>query len=157
MKKLPKAGILVAAIVIAGFVVFRSTAGAPEKKAQAAAPAGAKKATADAPAKAAEPATPREKAWLAVKQWNEAGRKETESFSIASPEWRIDYTTLPAKGSLDPFQIGVYREDSGRMVALVVNVRGEVKDTAYVTSGPGRFFLKMTATAPWTVSVEDKR
>ena len=142
--------------VVAAAVAFKTLGGAPEQNAQAA-PASEKKAEPEVAAKPAAPPPPREKTWSQVNQWQDNRRKETEIFAITGAEFRINYTTLASKDALESFQVGVYREDSDRMVALPVNVRGEVKDTAYVASGPGRFYLKVTGTVPWTVKVEDKR
>jgi hypothetical protein len=103
------------------------------------------------------PAAPRQPQWSSVKQWQGSGGKETESFTVASQDWRIDYSTQPQKELGGEFQIYVYSADSGRVVALPVNVRGKGQATNYVRAGPGRFYLKMSTSTNWTVGVEDKR
>lgn len=103
-----------------------------------------------------EPEPEPEPTWQEVKTWSGNGIKSTETFSIASKEWRIGWnaTNENVAGIL---QIYVYKAD-GNLVTLASNQQGEGSDVSYVREGPGEFYLEINAAnLDWVVTVEDKR
>lgn len=93
--------------------------------------------------------------WRVVKSWTGSGIKQTESFRIASKEWRISWTTKNEKVA-GLLQIFVYT-DSGELVTLAANQQGAGSDVSYVRSTPGRYYLTInSANVDWTVTVEDQ-
>jgi len=93
--------------------------------------------------------------WRVVKSWTGSGIKQTESFRIASREWRISWTTKNEKVA-GLLQIFVYT-DSGELVTLAANQQGAGSDVSYVRNTPGRYYLAInSANVDWTVTVEDQ-
>jgi len=107
-------------------------------------------------ARRTEPA-PSSPSWRAVKSWRGNGMKETETFSVASREWRIKWESAnEAFAGAGILQIMVYSED-GTLVTLTANKQGVGSDTSYVRTGPGKHYLMMSsANMDWSVSVEDQ-
>lgn len=94
--------------------------------------------------------------WQRVAHWSGSGMKETESFSVASREWRISWSTKNEQVS-GILQIYVHN-DAGRMVSLAANVQGAKSDVSYVRSGPGKHYLQInSANVDWDITVEDQR
>jgi hypothetical protein len=96
--------------------------------------------------------------WHTVRSWAGEGIRETESFHVASREWRVTW-----KSSGEPFpgagilQIYVHRAD-GTLVTLAANKQGPGSDTSYVRDAPGQFYLSInSANTKWHVLVEDQR
>jgi len=96
--------------------------------------------------------------WQRVANWTGNGTKQTESFSVASREWRISWeTTNEAFKGAGIFQIYVY-DDEDKLVTLAANKQGVGKDTSYVRAAPGRFHLMINSgNVDWSVVVEDQR
>jgi hypothetical protein len=102
------------------------------------------------------PAAAQTSTWHEVRQWSGTGMKQTESFVIASREWRVNWKTTNqhVAGIL---QIYV-KTESGELVTLAANAMGEHSDTSYVRGSPGRYYLEINAAnVNWAISVEDKR
>jgi len=100
--------------------------------------------------------TEAEPAWREVQEWRGTGMKQTESFTIASREWRINWKTT-RQNIAGILQIYV-KTEAGELITLAANSMGEGSDTSYVRSPPGRYYLEISsANINWTVSVEDKR
>ncbi len=103
-----------------------------------------------------------EPTWQPVKEWSGNGMKSTETFRIASREWRINWETQN-ENIAGILGIYVYKADgssqSNQMpVAIPVNTQGIGKDTAYVHEGPGEFYLQISsANVDWHIIVEDQR
>jgi hypothetical protein len=104
------------------------------------------------------PPAPSTASWQQVKRWTGSGMKQTETFSVASREWRITWTA-----SNEPFagagilQIFVYDENGG-MVTLAGNKQGTGSDVSYVRNPPGRYYLMINSgNVDWDVAVEDQR
>jgi hypothetical protein len=95
--------------------------------------------------------------WKTVAHWSGAGTKDTESFAVASHEWRVAWEAKPQpQTSPGIFQIYVYNE-RGVPVAVAANNNGTGKDMSYVR-GAGRFSLKINSgNLDWSVTVEDQR
>lgn len=95
--------------------------------------------------------------WRVVQTWKGSGIKETETFSVASREWRIHWETRnePFAGA-GILQIYVHQED-GTLVSLAANKQGTGSDTSYVRSA-GKHYLQInSANVDWVVTVEDQR
>jgi len=97
--------------------------------------------------------------WQTVKQWSGSGIMTTETFSVASSEWRISWKVeatnpISASGML----VTVYTPGKRRTVATAMQ-QGIGSGTSYVHEGPGRYYLEITAfyVSSWTVKIEDQR
>lgn len=94
--------------------------------------------------------------WRTVANWSGSGMKETESFTVASREWRVVWSSK-AGDTPGLLQIYVYN-DQDELVSLAANQMGAGKDVSHVRSGPGRHYLKInSANVTWAVVVEDQR
>lgn len=107
------------------------------------------------PASTPKRATP---TWQVVKRWTGSGIKETETFSVASREWRISWTASnEAFAGAGILQVYVHNE-RGEMVSLAANKQGTGGDISYVRAPPGRFYLTINSgNVNWDVTVEDQR
>jgi hypothetical protein len=95
--------------------------------------------------------------WHEVRRWTGDSTKQTESFDIASSEWRIAWTTKSHVGGPGVFSIEAY-SSSGERIAGVANLSREGSDISYVRSRPGRYYLSITnAAMEYVVRVEDQR
>ena len=96
-------------------------------------------------------------AWNVVKEWTGTGSKASESFQVASKEWRVTWSsTAEGDGIGSSFGILVFTEDK----KIVGSATGRVgqSDVTYVHQGPGRFYVEVTAAhVNWTVTVEDDK
>jgi len=92
--------------------------------------------------------------WLNVINWQGKGIKKTETFSIASKEWKICWTTKPNEYGDGIFQIMVYEGDSS-FPDIVANVMGKDKDCSFMR-GKGNYHLTINATQPWLVIIIEK-
>jgi hypothetical protein len=138
-----KRGVLMTAQKLMVFSLLLAACGTPPKveTAQKAAPPEAK--SAPAPAQ--------------VTAWQGAAPVETGPFSTASPEWTIRYATRRNPGSTAvgeaQFQLYVHSADSGRIVALAANTASDTESTYQIQTPPGRYYLRINASAPWTVAL----
>ena len=83
--------------------------------------------------------------------------KETETFPVASREWRIRWRSSNEAFNGGILQVYVY-DDAGKIVGIPVNQGGPGADVSYVRSGPGMRYLKINgANIDWHVVVEDQR
>jgi len=104
-------------------------------------------------------AAPRSAAtWQEVRRWTGGGIKQTETFSVASREWRITWkSSNEAFAGAGILQVFVYDENGG-MVSLAANKQGTGSDVSYVRAAPGRFYLMINSgNLDWDVMVEDQR
>jgi hypothetical protein len=94
--------------------------------------------------------------WHEVKSWSGNGIKETESFQVASREWRISWRTRnEARPRAGIFQIYV-KDSSGKLVSVAANKQGEGEDVSYVHSAAGEYYLTINSgNVDWKVVVED--
>jgi hypothetical protein len=104
-----------------------------------------------------EPAIPEQpRTWRPVASWTGSGIKESETFAISEPEWRIRWATsnerLAGAGIL---QIMVHNADTKQLITLAANKQGIGDDVSYVRSGPGRFYVVMNSgNVDWSVTAE---
>jgi hypothetical protein len=94
--------------------------------------------------------------WQQVASWSGNGIQETENFDIASPEWRIRWSSANERVS-GLLLVYVY-DEGGELLGVPVNHPGVGSGEALVQQGPGRFRLLINAAnVDWNVAVEDKR
>jgi len=136
-------------------------------------PAGAPAATTAAPAPAAPtaaptpstapvaapkltpaPPNPPPATWTEIARWSGQSIKNTETFQVASKEWRISWDTQPGEHGPGIFQIYIYKAD-GTLDGVAANVIGANKD-ATVIRGAGQYYLSFNTSQPYTVTVEVK-
>lgn len=107
-----------------------------------------------------KPATPAVPAtWSQVAQWQGNGMRDTETFDIASREWRVSWD-VTSPGLAMNFIVNVMREGRDAPVAVAANVvnREASQESSIVRSEPGRYYLKIVAAnTDWSVTVEDQR
>jgi hypothetical protein len=87
-----------------------------------------------------------------VAEWQGASIKNTETFEVASKEWKIFWAT---RGDSN-FSITVYDANTDKMVDLVANIIGSGSDTS-VIRGKGRFYLKILASQDYKIQIYDQR
>lgn len=93
--------------------------------------------------------------WRRVKEWSGSGMKQTETFSVAGDEWRINWASKPDNPA-SIFAIYVY-DEHGKVVNLAANVTGEGSDLSYIRSKGRHFYLQISAAnTNWAVIVEDQ-
>lgn len=107
---------------------------------------------------AAAPAGAQDTTWAALKTWEGEGPRETETFEVAAPEWRIRWQAIggsaPRSGV---FQIYLKESRSGEVRQVAANSVGPGSALTYVHA-PGRYFLSINAAnIGWRVSVEVPR
>lgn len=107
---------------------------------------------------AAAPPTAMPAAWQPIKRWTGSGMKQTETFSVASREWRISWkTSNEAFAGAGLLQLLVY-DDGGNLVTLAANKQGIGSDVSYVRGKPGRYYIMISsANVNWDVTVENQR
>jgi hypothetical protein len=96
-------------------------------------------------------------AWAEAKRWEGSGTRQTESFTMTGPEWRIRYKTVASTQAQGVFQIYVHDAESRSVVTVAANRIGDGADVSYVKGRRnGRYFLRVSATSSWVVTAEDK-
>jgi hypothetical protein len=99
--------------------------------------------------------TEKPKTWQPVKTWAGNGAKQTETFGVASSEWRISWQTSNSNYGI--LQIYVY-DGKGNMISLAANAQGKTNDTTYIHQGPGKYYLSINScNEDWKITVEDQR
>ena len=99
---------------------------------------------------------PVQREWVEVGQWNGSGNRTTERFSIEGDQWRVVYEgRFPAS---IPFGIigFVVRTATGDVVTTASS-ETEQQEVTYVQSGPGTYYLDISATMNWGMVVQDYR
>jgi hypothetical protein len=99
------------------------------------------------------PAAGQAKTWVAVKEWNGSGIKDTEKFTVGN-EWRVDWDFMPGQfGGI--IQVYIY-DEANNLVGLAANTQKAGPDTSFQHKG-GTFYLKINASGDWKVGVQDMR
>lgn len=95
--------------------------------------------------------------WRPIGSWSGSGTTQTESFDIASGQFRVKWETKnEAPPGAGRFKLTANSAVSGRFIAPVVEHRGAGRGTAYVTDDPRMFYLLIESSGvEWTVSVEE--
>ena len=95
-------------------------------------------------------------AWKEVRKFSGSGPKETESFDVASREWRITWRAKPTE-TAGYFGVTVH-DSEDKLVSLAANTATGGGDTSYVRGRPGRYYLKInSANMAYGIVVEDQR
>ena len=95
--------------------------------------------------------------WRPAGAWSGQGNTQTESFDIASGQFRIKWEarqeTSPGAGRL---RVTVRSGVSGRPLAVAVDHRGIGRDVAYVTDDPRPYYLEIESSQiEWSIRVEE--
>lgn len=140
-----------------GLVLMITGCATPVQTGSPSSPASKPEASAKPPEtqapKTAQKAAP---TWQEVKTWTGSGIVNTETFTVASKEWRINWETSQ-ENIAGILQVFVY-DSKDNLVDLPVNQMGVSKNISYVRKGPGTFYLKInSANIKYRVTVEELR
>jgi hypothetical protein len=95
--------------------------------------------------------------WREIASWNGRGNAQLDSFSIESWDWRIRWETKnesPARSGA--LRVESHSADSGRLMAVPVDVRGTGHDAANVSDLPHRYYLVVDSKdVDWSLTVEE--
>lgn len=93
--------------------------------------------------------------WGEVGSWNGTGRKNTETFTVTSDEWKIRWDAK-SDGPMT-ISIAVY-DAAGKLVGVAASSRKPGKEETYMRKPAGRYYLEINSVnADWTVTVEHKK
>ncbi len=101
-------------------------------------------------------AAPARAAWTLVKEWTGTGSKVTETFDVASKEWRVNWSSKSQGDGLGSIGVLVYTADK----KLIGSATGRVgvSDATYIHEGPGRYYVEVRAAdIDWTVTAEEDK
>jgi hypothetical protein len=90
--------------------------------------------------------------WKTLRGWEGVKPLQTETFSVSSSKWAIEWMTAPETASPGSFAVKIYRAD-GKLVQLTHNERGPGKGSIVLTS-PGEYYLVITSTQKYKVLVK---
>lgn len=94
--------------------------------------------------------------WVEVGRWSGKGMKKTETFRIGSREWRLRWLAWGEPFAGAGILSVTVKSTTGKNEDLAVN-GGAGKDTTILRSGPGDFYLDVTAAnIEWELVVETK-
>ena len=96
--------------------------------------------------------------WTEVLSRSGEGIIQTQSFDVASREWRVTWVTRnePFENA-GIFQIMVHDAETDELITLAANLQGVGGDTSYVRSPPGRYYLGVNSgNVEWEITVEDQ-
>jgi hypothetical protein len=96
-------------------------------------------------------------AWHEVATWKGRGSTQLDTFSIDGWTWRIRWETKNAPAqSRGSFHVEAHSADSGRLLAEPIDVKGNGRDTAYVTELPHRYYLVVDSSdVDWSMTVDE--
>jgi len=89
-----------------------------------------------------------------VTKFSGSGDKTTESFSVDSDKWRVNWSIVPANDYAG-FYLHVYKEGSSFPIESITS--GETNsDTSVIREGPGSFYIEVASAnlSSWQVVVE---
>jgi hypothetical protein len=98
-------------------------------------------------------------AWHPVATWSGDDFERTDTFQIASREWRVEWRTNDVDEEANYFSVWAYNADGTRetMVTSIAN-SDATGDVARLNEGPGPFYLEINPQGvAWTVTVEEQR
>ena len=95
--------------------------------------------------------------WRPITSFSGRGDSQTESFDIASTQWRIKWQT---KGAASPgagtFHVVVHSAVSGRPIQDAILDHGDGHGIAYVSEEPRLYHLEIASSGlDWSVKVEE--
>jgi hypothetical protein len=99
----------------------------------------------------AENKNPSPQIWKTIKIWEGANPLQTEVFTVPSANWTIDWMTVSEDGRAGNFTVKVYSSD-GHLVRHAPVVRGPDQGSMSLER-PGRYYIEITATQKYRVSV----
>lgn len=103
----------------------------------------------------AAPVPTRAPSWSRVPGWKGSSIKDTETFNIASDEWRIRWETSSGQTGFTLFQVYVYSASS-ELKSVAANVAAKGGDVSYMR-GSGRYYLSIiNTTQPYSIVVEQR-
>jgi len=108
--------------------------------------------------KSAKPAQPAVGiGWRPAGAWSGQGNAQTESFDIASGQFRIKWeTSRETSPGAGQFRVTVRSGVSGRPLSVAVDHHGLGRDVAYVTDDPRPYYLEIESRGvDWSVRVEE--
>jgi hypothetical protein len=91
--------------------------------------------------------------------WAGTGSKDTESFSVASREWTVNWSATPTSSVGGLLAVTVHRASDGQMVGNLSSGRiGQATaDRSFVRAAPGRYYLSIhSANVQWRVSIAEQ-
>ncbi len=95
--------------------------------------------------------------WREIASWNGRGNAQLDSFSIESWDWRIRWETKnESPAGSGTLRVESHSADSGRLMAVPVDVRGAGRDAASVSDLPHRYYLVVDSkNVDWSLTVEE--
>jgi hypothetical protein len=97
--------------------------------------------------------------WETVGTWSGSANKKTPPFRVVHGTWRVHWSCSQRPGKRDKrFNVYVYDAASGRLHSNPITSSGEGRDTTWLNTEPGNYYLEIRASdMDWEVSVEDQR
>jgi hypothetical protein len=89
--------------------------------------------------------------WYQVAYWQGQGAKTTEPFTILGDVWRITFTMRNPRSTRTQVCIEVRQPPD----AYVTGGCNQQDDTTYVYQGAGTYYLRVSSSDQWTISIED--
>lgn len=105
--------------------------------------------------RAAAAAREAEPQWRTIEKYSGSSIKNTPTFEVTAPEFRITWKTRPGQYGDMNFQIFVYHED-GSLKDLAANIIGAGEDSTIIR-GAGRYYLQFNTAQPYAVVIEEYR
>lgn len=95
--------------------------------------------------------------WRPAGAWSGRGNAQTDSFDVASGQFRIKWeTSHEASPGAGLFRVTVRSGVSGRPLAVAVDHQGTGHDTAIVTDDPRPYYLEIESSQiDWSIRVEE--
>jgi len=95
--------------------------------------------------------------WREIASWKGRGNAQLDSFSIESWDWRVRWETKnesPAGAGV--LRVESHSADSGRLMAVPVDVHGTGHDAVNVSDLPHRYYLVVDSkNVDWSLTVEE--
>ena len=89
-----------------------------------------------------------------MKRWSGKATRTTETFQVRSDNWRISWETTPGEVGAMNFQICVHKAGF-KTFTVVADVTGADQDSI-IMQGAGDYYLTITTTQSYTVTVETR-
>ena len=95
--------------------------------------------------------------WREIASWTGRGNAQLDSFSIESWDWRIRWETKnESPAGSGALRVESHSADSGRLMAVPVDVHGAGHDAASVSDLPHRYYLVVDSrNVDWSLTVEE--
>ena len=95
--------------------------------------------------------------WRGVASWKGHGNAQLDTFTIDSWDWRIRWETKnESPAGRGTFRVELHSADSGRILAVPVDMKGVGHDVANLSELPHRYYLEVaSAHMDWEMTVEE--